>query len=104
MGFYPINHKFLTGELLISPKILELAFDYKPFLLRHRRGDWGDLCPDDVEANETALLEHEAILSQYDAIIAGVKETVIIMTESDRSETVVFILSEQAADGDAPTS
>jgi len=104
MGFFPINHKFLTGELLVSPRILELDFDYQPFLRRHLRGDWGDLCPDDVKANETALLEHEAILSQYDAIIEGAKETVVIMTEWDRSETVVFILGEPAAGGDAPSS
>lgn len=100
MGFYPINLRFPTGELLVSPQIVDLSFDYHPFLRRHLQGDWGDVCADDVQANETALRNHEAILSQYSVVVAENPETLVIMTEWDRSETVILILGKTGTEDD----
>jgi len=57
-------------------------------LARHARGDWGDLCRQDAQANQRALLNDERILSVYHDS-AGIK--FYIITESDRSVTTVLL-------------
>jgi hypothetical protein len=56
-------------------------------LARHVRGDWGDLCPEDIQANETALLEGGRRFSAYGE---GASRFLII-TECDRSVTTVLL-------------
>ena len=55
---------------------------------RHWGGDWGDVCPEDREANETALVEGGRLFSVYHDR-KGVKFWII--TESDRSATTVLL-------------
>lgn len=57
---------------------------------RHASGDWGNVCEEDAQANETALAEGERILSIYEA--SGQK--VYVITEADRSHTTVLFASE----------
>lgn len=61
--------KFPLGRLLATPgalAVLEEAgqtpFD---FISRHARGDWGDVCADDKQANEDALVDGSRLLSSY---------------------------------------
>lgn len=57
-------------------------------LTRHARGDWGDLDPEDEQANERALIEGERILSAYNSD-DGTRFWII--TESDRSATTILL-------------
>lgn len=60
-------------------------------LARHAAGDWGDVCEDDRQANETALQNGTRLLSVYRAR-AGTRFWVI--TEADRSVTTVLLPEE----------
>ena len=57
-------------------------------IARHARGDWGELCDEDVAANEQALKDGGRLLSAYKAT-SGTKFWVI--TEADRSATTVLL-------------
>jgi hypothetical protein len=35
------------------------------FLDRHARGDWGDVCADDKQANQNSLVDGSRLLSAY---------------------------------------
>lgn len=61
--------------------------DVAQALARHARGDWGNLCPEDVELNIEALDHGDRLLSAYQS--AG--ETFWIITEADRSVTTVLL-------------
>jgi hypothetical protein len=48
-------------------------------LLRHQRGDWGDVCPDDWKRNEEALVSGARLLSVY---LIGVKGKLLVITDA----------------------
>jgi len=58
---------------------------------RHARGDWGDCCKGDREANDLALKDGSRIFSVYRDRY-GTK--VWIITEADRSATTVLLPGE----------
>jgi hypothetical protein len=60
-------------------------------LIRHARGDWGDVDPDDWAENELSLTEGFRLLSSYHSE-DGVKFWII--TEADRSVTTILLPSE----------
>ena len=62
--------------------------DMQPALQRHASGEWGDLCKEDIEANEHALLHGGRLFSKYRSS-RGVKFYVI--TEWDRSLTTILL-------------
>lgn len=55
---------------------------------RHASGDWGDLCKEDVAANEAALRCGSRLLSSY---VDSSGEKFWIITEADRSVTTVLL-------------
>jgi len=57
-------------------------------MARHNRGDWGDLCDEDLQANEQAL-EHNGRLFSIYHDRDGTK--FYIITEHDRSVTTVLL-------------
>lgn len=61
------------------------------FLIRHLAGDWGEVNPEDWQANEQSLLRDLRLLSVY-TISNGTKFWVI--TEADRSATT-FLLPDE---------
>jgi hypothetical protein len=70
---------------------LEASFQMLECLQRHARGDWGDVCDEDKQANDRALKNgDERILSAYS--ITGKK--IWIITEWDRSVTTVLFPEE----------
>jgi len=60
-------------------------------LARHLRGDWGDLCPEDWDANQKALLHGGRLFSAYEE--EGMPR-IWIITEADRSVTTVLFPEE----------
>ena len=61
------------------------------YLMRHARGDWGDLCREDALANDQALEGGGRLFSAY-KLRDGTK--VWIITEADRSSTCILLPEE----------
>ncbi len=59
-------------------------------VMRHRSGDWGDVCDEDKKLNDEAVDGEGRILSAY--TVDG--EKVWVITEWDRSVTTVLFPSE----------
>lgn len=57
-------------------------------LKRHERGDWGDLCAEDMETNERALQNGGRLFSRYHD---GMSVKFYVITEADRSATTVLL-------------
>ena len=92
------NHhqpRFRLGMVLITPgAILALAEANQSALAlleRHAYGDWGELAPEDWQANEDALQEDTRLFSAY-TLTTG--ERIWVITEWDRSATTVLLPSE----------
>jgi hypothetical protein len=66
--------------------------DILPLLARHVTGDWGDLDPEDKQANDSAVKIGERILSSY--CVSPAIGNVWIITEWDRSYTTVLLPDE----------
>ena len=88
---FPIGKIYLTRG--VNDKIAEdvafAAFVLKS-IQRHCTKDWGDLTPDDKQANDMALVEGTRILSAY---IQGLYK-IWIITEADRSATTILFPEE----------
>ena len=61
------------------------------FLGRHLRGDWGELCEEDRNANQTALKEGLRLMSSYRT---STGQRIWIITEADRSVTTLLLPEE----------
>ena len=87
--------KFSLGQLLSTPGALELLEETgknaSTYLHRHLSGDWGDLCDEDKEANDQALIDGSRIFSSYEI---GKGEKIWVITEADRSSTTILLPSE----------
>ncbi|HAL72910.1 MAG TPA: hypothetical protein DCP71_14175 [Verrucomicrobiales bacterium] len=93
MDRLPIEPKIQLGFVCATPGALSVltALEITTALLRHQRGDWGDLSKEDIEENELSLREGFRILSAYP--MAG-DEKFWIITEADRTVTTVLLPSE----------
>jgi hypothetical protein len=60
-------------------------------LARHQRGDWGDLCAEDHQANVWALQHGARLLSNY-TLATG--RRIWIISEADRSSTCLLLPEE----------
>jgi hypothetical protein len=83
------------GQVVATPGALR-AFaasgeGVAPYLRRHASGDWGDLEPEDREANNAALVSGERLLSAY---WLQNRTRIWIITEADRSVTTVLLPEE----------
>jgi hypothetical protein len=87
--------KFNLGKLVATPgaleALVEAAQSPMDFLNRHVRGDWGDVCGEDHQANEDALRYGARLLSVY-RTAKGTK--IWVITEADRSSTCVLLPEE----------
>jgi hypothetical protein len=86
---------FSAGQIVATPGALALLNEAKrtpqQFLSRHLRGDWGDLCHDDMAENELSLKQGFRLLSSYRVTDS---ETLWIITEADRSVTTLLLPNE----------
>ena len=94
------TNRFAPGQIVATPGALELMAKHKtsatPFLRRHITGDWGDVCPEDWEANQNALETGARLLSSY---TLPQEEKLWIITEAEgeggkRASTCVLLPSE----------
>lgn len=83
---------FELGDILVAPEIIALGVDVHSLLRRHQFGDFGYIEPYDLDQNLHAIETGDGILSQYPVKIGKEEILICVMTESDRSFTVVFIL------------
>lgn len=81
---------FTLGAVVATPSLLSQvpATEWGPALQRHARGDWGEICEEDAEANQDALQHGYRLMSVYSAK-DGTKFWII--TEADRSSTCVLL-------------
>lgn len=88
--------RFSMGRPVITPaaEAALLAAGIHPIrlLARHIHADWGNLSPQDMAANEQALLCGSRLLSSYD--LPDGQRKVWIITEADRSVTTVLLPEE----------
>jgi len=82
--------KFNLGQCVITTNARDTLHpqDVPDSIVRHGKGDWGDLCPEDREQNERALQHGGRLFSAYHDR-QGRKFYVI--TEHDRSVTTVLL-------------
>jgi hypothetical protein len=85
---------FPYGKLVATPGALDLlersGKTGAEYVLRHLRGDWGDLCDEDVEQNKCALEKGYRLMSSYN--LGSTK--LWIITEADRSVTTLLLPDE----------
>jgi hypothetical protein len=84
-----MDGKFPLGQTVITPNAAGRLNpqDICRCLSRHKRGDWGELCPQDVAQNERSLQEGRLVSVYHD--LTGTK--FYIITEPDRSVTTVLL-------------
>jgi hypothetical protein len=80
---FPLGQLAITGNASLRLSTEEVL----TALLRHASGDWGDLCPEDTLANDTALHQGGRLFSAYGR--GAVRFWVI--TEADRSLTTMLL-------------
>jgi hypothetical protein len=85
--------RFELGRIVATQGVLTKANvpEITEALLRHARGDWGDVGEEDREENELSLAEGLRLLSSYRT---ESQEVFWIITEWDRSLTTVLLPSE----------
>lgn len=86
---------FTLGQVVATPGALH-AFargeeEYFPLLMRHARGDWGEVCREDAEANDQALAHGGRLFSAYRL---RDRTKIWIITEADRSSTCILLPDE----------
>lgn len=87
--------RFKLGRILATPAALKIIADARvsiiDLLIRHMRGDWGELSDSDRQQNELAVTTGQRILSSY-ALPGG--RTVWLITEADRCATTCLLPGE----------
>ena len=96
-----MEHKFPLGQVVMTRGLMNTLLEeypgesaetiLAPFIRRRQSGDWGELDPEDVEANNRALKAGTRLLSAY-TTSTGVKFWII--TEWDRSYTTALLPSD----------
>ncbi|RDU98116.1 hypothetical protein [Trinickia dinghuensis] len=98
MNLPSIHHtgpRFKLGRILATPGALEVIAEARisivDLLIRHLRGDWGELSDSDRQQNEQAIVAGQRIVSGY--VLAGGR-TVLLITEADRYATTFLLPGE----------
>ncbi|AOK15981.1 hypothetical protein WT26_08085 [Burkholderia cepacia] len=95
MNLPPPRHAgpcFKIGRIFATPAALEVIANTRvsiiDLLIRHMRGDWGDLSESDRQQNELSIDAGLRLLSSY--VLPG-GQTVWVITEWDRSSTTFLL-------------
>lgn len=84
--------RFRPGRIFATPAALEAIADAQvliiDLLIRHMRGDFGDLSESDRQQNELSVDAGLRILSSY---VLPNQQTVWVITEWDRSATTFLL-------------
>jgi hypothetical protein len=95
MGFFIKKPLFPLGKLLIAEAVNALDYDINRLIKRHQSGDFGCVDQYDIDQNQQAIECGGGILSQYQVMVGEKKILICIMTEGDRSYTVLFIVDQK---------
>ncbi|RBB35697.1 hypothetical protein DPV79_27130 [Burkholderia reimsis] len=89
---YYAGPRFKPGRIYATPAALEVIADANvsiiDLLIRHIRGDWGDLSESDRQQNELSVDTGLRLLSSY---VLPNRQTVWVITEWDRSATTFLL-------------
>lgn len=89
---------FELGRILIAPTVESLGINLPHLLRRHQTGDFGCISEYDIQQNHQAIASGDEIISQYPVSDGNDRILIGVMTEGDRSYTVVFILDPSDTD------
>jgi hypothetical protein len=85
---------FPLGFVCATPAALDVldrnGVNASPYFARHQHGDFGTLCPENIEQNRLSIKHGMRILSAYKI---G-EDRIYIITEADRSVTTLLLTSE----------
>jgi hypothetical protein len=89
-----MSARFKLGQILSTTAakqtLANAQIDPRSLIMRHRQGDWGDVCAEDAELNNDAVKYGGRLLSSY---LIG-DEKLWIITEADRSATTLLMPEE----------
>jgi len=85
---FPLGHLVATAG--VNAHLIDNDIDPTPCIRQHHCGLWGDVPPEDAQANDFSVLNGLRVLSSYQ--MAG--ERVWIITEADRTATTLLFPSE----------
>jgi len=84
--------RFRPGRIFITPSALAVLqksdLSILDLLLRHLRGDWGDISDEDRKQNDLSVIAGLRLLSSYPLPGGG---KVWLITERDRSGTTILL-------------
>ncbi|MDN7526338.1 hypothetical protein [Burkholderia orbicola] len=84
--------RFKLGRIFATPAALEAIADARvsiiDLVIRHVRGDWGDLSESDRQQNELSVDAGLRLLSNY---VLPNGQTIWVITEWDRSSTTFLL-------------
>lgn len=93
--------KFKLGRVVMTPLAIEALQESEQspehFLELHAAGSWGDLCPQDRQANDEAIAHEDdprqrgRVLSSY---VTGLGQRLYVISEHDRSLTTMLLPEE----------
>lgn len=88
----PTKVRFPPGQMVITrgaqSKLTRMSLDPLPFIVRHLKGDFGELCDEDKAENESAIQGGRRIFSSY--LLPG-GDRIYVITEWDRSVTTLLL-------------
>jgi len=88
-GKFPLGQVLMTsgaGDALLTAQQVP-----PEFLLRHKHGDWGNLCAEDARENERSLRLGNRLLSSYQT---RQEDNLWVITEWDRRATTLLLPKE----------
>ncbi|HDR8993799.1 hypothetical protein [Burkholderia cepacia] len=89
---HPATPRFTLGRILATPAAVDVLNHAQvsiiDLLVRHVRGDWGDLSESDRQQNELSVEVGLRILSSY---VLPNGQTIWVITEWDRSATTFLL-------------
>ena len=90
--------RFKTGQVVATPAVLrmlqQIGVSPMSLVARHVFGDWGDLCQEDKEANDLAVVIGDRIFSSFEVGVGLNATKVWVITEADRSSSVLCLPEE----------
>lgn len=87
IGRFPLGRIVMTKGVDSSIATDEIVVA----LVRHARGDWGNVCDEDRQTNEESLTRGFRLLSEYRSLE---RTKFWIITEADRSRTTILLPEE----------
>lgn len=91
--------RFETGKVVSTRGVhdkFNSDYEFLQFVnasfVRFQSGDWGEMCDEDKEQNEQALIDRERLMGSYENKERGWK--IWIITEANRSVTTILFPSE----------